>query len=228
MNELVVMHNGTPMVTSELVSKKFGKAHRDVMRAIKNIDCSEQFSVRNFAQSTFQNERGREYDCYMMTRDGFSFLCMGFTGKEAAKWKEAYIEAFNSMESKLSRDTDNVEWKQARLQGKAARKSVSDTIGEFVEYATGQGSKSAVMYFSNITKMEYKALELISKNEKIPAGFRDTLDTMDLSFLTTAEYIARKAIEKGMSDNLHYKEVYIGAKVAVCNYADTVNVLKLN
>lgn len=228
MNELVVMQDNKPMVSSQLVAEKFGKVHTKLMRDIENLHCSDEFKVANFGTCLFTNKMNRTFTGSMMTKDGFAFLCMGFTGKEAAKWKEAYIKAFNQMETKLSKLADNVEWKQARLQGKAARKSVSDTIGEFVKYATDQGSKSAVMYFSNITKMEYKALELITKNEKVPAGFRDTLDTMDLAFLTTAEYIARKAIQKGMSDNLHYKEVYMLAKASVCNYADTVNILKLN
>ena len=228
MNDLVVMHLGKLMVSSQLVADKFGKAHRDVMRAIKNIDCSDNFKVRNFAQCNFTNKMNREFVGQMMTRDGFSFLCMGFTGKEAAKWKEAYIEAFNSMEQELSKSSETLEWKQARLQSIGARKSVTDQISEFVKYATKQGSESAPRYFGSITKMEYKALELISKNEKVPKGFRDTLDAMDLAFLTTAEYVARKALKDGMSQGLHYKEIYIYAKDAVFAYADTVTILKLN
>lgn len=227
MNDLVVMHDGKPMVSSELVAKKFGKAHRDVMRAIKNMECSNEFRVRNFAQSTFTNDRGREYSCYMMSRDGFSFLCMGFTGKEAAHWKEAYIDAFNQMEKRLSRQADGLEWKQARIQGKAARKSVTDVIADFVEYATNQGSKNSKRYYSNITTMEYKALELIEKGQKLPKNFRDTLDAMDLGFLAAAEYVARNAIKEGMDTGMHYKEIFIHAKDCVFAYAKTVTVNKL-
>lgn len=222
MNDLVVMHKDKPMVSSQLVADKFGKAHRDVMRAIKNIDCSMEFKVRNFAQCNFTNKMNRSFDGYMMTRDGFSFLCMGFTGKEASKWKEAYIEAFNSMERDLYSNNDKLEWKQARLQSKEARKSVTDAIKDFVDYATKQGSKSANMYYPNITKMEYKALELISKNEKVSTGFRDSLDVIDLSFLSAAEQIARASLIKGMEQELHYKDIYQMAKTKVCAYAETV------
>lgn len=104
MNDLVIVKDGVPMVSSDLVAKKFGKVHRDVMRSINNLECSEEFSLRNFAQSTYV-VRGKNYDCYLMTRDGFAFLCMGFTGKEAAQWKEKYIEAFNEMESSLKEDS---------------------------------------------------------------------------------------------------------------------------
>ncbi len=228
MNDLVVIQNETPMVSSQLVADKFGKAHRDLMRAVKNLDCSEEFKVRNFTHFKFTNKMKRSFDGYMMTKDGFAFLCMGFTGKKAAEWKEKYIKAFNSMEQRLLRETGSIEWKQARIQSIGARKSVTDQIAEFVKYATKQGSKSASMYYANITKMEYKALEMISNNEKVPKGFRDTLDAMDLSFLTTAEYIARKALQDGMTKELHYKEIYIHAKSAVFNYAETVTILKLS
>lgn len=227
MNDLVVIHNDRPMVSSQLVAEKFGKAHRDVIRAVKNLDCSGDFKVRNFAQCSFTNKMNRSFDGVMMTRDGFSFLCMGFTGKEAAKWKEAYITAFNQMESKLASRANDLEWKQARLQSVSARRSVTDAIKDFVDYATKQGSKSANMYYSNITRMEYKALELIGKNEKVTTEFRDTLDSMDLCFLSAAEQVAKVAINQGMAKNLHYKEVYIHAKEAVFKYASTVTVLKI-
>jgi Rha family phage regulatory protein len=89
------------MVGSDDVARKFGKVHRDVMRAIGNIECSNDFKARNFAQSKYC-VRGKDYNSVSMTRDGFTFLCMGFTGKEAAKWKEAYINAFNQMEYGLN------------------------------------------------------------------------------------------------------------------------------
>ena len=228
MNDLVVLHNEVPMVSSQLVADKFNKVHTKLVRDIDNLHCSEDFKVANFGHFKFTNKMNRSFDGYMMTKDGFAFLCMGFTGAKAGQWKEKYIEAFNAMEKKLARVSESIEWKQARIQSVTARKVVTDQIAEFVKYATNQGSKSASMYYANITKMEYKALEMISKNEKIPKGFRDTLDAMDLSFLTTAEYIARKALEEGMVNELHYKEVYIHAKEAVYNFAKTVNILKLN
>ena len=76
--------------------------------------------------------------------------------------------------------------------------------------------------------MEYKALELISKNQKVPSGFRDTLDLMDLSFLNTAEQIAKAAIRDGMETGMHYKEIYIHAKDKVMSFADTVSFARLD
>lgn len=230
MNGLVIILNGKPTTTSLLIAEKFGKPHADILKVIRKTieQLPIKFSQGNFSESDFVNDRGRTYKCFEMTRDAYSLIVMGLNGKGALDWKIKFIEAFNAMEQELLSKTNNIEWKQARLQSIGARKSVTDQIAEFVKYATNQGSKSAGMYYSNITKMEYKALEMISKNEKVPKGFRDTLDAMDLSFLTTAEYVARKALQDGMSQELHYKEIYIHAKTAVFNYADTVTILKLN
>lgn len=95
---LVQKNERGAFVTSKQIADSFGKVHRDVLRAVKNLDCSEEFRVRNFAQSSYTSEQNKTLDCFEITRDGFSFLCMGFTGKQAAKWKEAYIKAFNELE----------------------------------------------------------------------------------------------------------------------------------
>ena len=96
----LTVQDGKVTASSRDIAKKFGKQHRDVIRAIDLLDCSQEFKVRNFAQLKF-TYRGQEFPYYEMTRDGFSFLCMGFTGAKAAIWKEAYIAAFNAMEAEL-------------------------------------------------------------------------------------------------------------------------------
>lgn len=93
--------DGQPTTTSLLVAQHFGKNHRDVLKRITTLDCSVDFSQRNFALCTRRGANNKPEPYYRMTRDGFTFLCMGFTGKEAAKWKEAYINAFNEMEQQL-------------------------------------------------------------------------------------------------------------------------------
>jgi len=215
MNSLVEVRNGEPTVSSLRVAEHFGKAHRDVLRSISNLSCSEKFSLRNFAQSEFKNSRGKTIPVVHMTKDGFTFLCMGFTGEKAGAWKEAYIEAFNAMEKALSRKSEAVQWKQASLQLKAVRREVTDCIKDFVEYATRQGSKSASMYYKNITKMEYAALELVENGSKVPDGFRDTLDLTAISYLQAAETRAKQALVEGMKAGMHYKEIYLYAKQAV-------------
>jgi Rha family phage regulatory protein len=95
--------DGEITTTSLDVAEKFGKQHKDVLKAVRNLECSEEFAKRNFALchliNELQNRKPLPY--YRMTRDGFAFLAMGFTGKEAGKWKEAYINAFSFMETRL-------------------------------------------------------------------------------------------------------------------------------
>jgi Rha family phage regulatory protein len=93
--------NGKITTTTREVAANFGKRHATVLRALENLDCSDIFTQHNFALSEYIDETGRALKQYTMTRDGFAFLCMGFTGATAAKWKEAYISAFNAMEAKL-------------------------------------------------------------------------------------------------------------------------------
>ena len=96
----LTVQDGKVTASSRDIAKKFGKQHDNVLRAIQNLDCSPEFKSLNFEGLKYQY-RGQEFPYYEMTRDGFSFLCMGFTGKKAAIWKEAYIEAFNAMEAEL-------------------------------------------------------------------------------------------------------------------------------
>ena len=92
---------GHVTTTSLQVAQHFGKRHDTVLRAIANLDCSPEFTARNFAASEYTDSTGRKLPAYRLTRDGFVFLAMGFTGKEAAAWKEAYLAAFNKMEQEL-------------------------------------------------------------------------------------------------------------------------------
>ena len=96
----LTVQDGKVTASSRDIAKKFGKQHKNVIQSIELLDCSAEFKQLNFQPLKFIY-RGQEFPYYEMTRDGFSFLCMGFTGKKAAIWKEAYIEAFNAMEAEL-------------------------------------------------------------------------------------------------------------------------------
>jgi Rha family phage regulatory protein len=96
------------VVTSSLaVANFFSKRHDDVLKKIRTVDCSPEFCARNFAETSISvnqpNGGTRKLPCYYITRDGFAFLAMGFTGKRAARFKEAYINAFNQMEKQCSK-----------------------------------------------------------------------------------------------------------------------------
>lgn len=102
---LVAVENECAVTTSLRVAEVFGKQHKNVLRDIQNLECSDDFRKLNFEPShiikQLPNNGSKKLPMYYITRDGFMFLVMGFTGKTAAKWKEAYIKAFNEMEAKI-------------------------------------------------------------------------------------------------------------------------------
>ena len=118
MNDIVLStQNGEPVASSREIAKRFGKNHRDVLRAIEDIleglrkiaqTPTEEGLPKNgdtpmfFKTEYTHPQNHQKYPMYLMNRDGFSLLAMGFTGKEAVQWKLKYIEAFNAMEQQLA------------------------------------------------------------------------------------------------------------------------------
>lgn len=111
--DLVSIDGGEPKTTSLAVAKKFGKRHANVLQAIDNIECSDTFKQLNFKlvmeSMTYVDKHGaskskatKRVGHALMTKDGFIFLVMGFTGKKAAEFKEDYINEFNRMTDKLN------------------------------------------------------------------------------------------------------------------------------
>ncbi|MBV4888368.1 Rha family transcriptional regulator [Escherichia coli] len=98
----ITIINGRVVTTSLAVANYFTKRHERVLDRIRNLECSAEFTEHNFVLSEYTDASGRKLPCYQITRDGFAFLAMGFTGKRAARFKEAYINAFNQMEKQLS------------------------------------------------------------------------------------------------------------------------------
>lgn len=94
--------NGEPVASSRQIAESFDKRHDHVIRDIDTI----KKDVPNFGEMFFETEApdsyGRPQRTYLMNRDGFTLLAMGFTGKEALEWKLKYIQAFNAMEKQLA------------------------------------------------------------------------------------------------------------------------------
>ena len=103
MNNLIniKVENDQLLVSSLEVAENFGKEHWIVARSIKNLAQQNCDAKSLFYEATYEN-RGKQYPMYLMNRDGFSLLAMGFTGSKALEWKLKYINAFNEMEQKLN------------------------------------------------------------------------------------------------------------------------------
>lgn len=106
--ELVEVNKEKVVTDSRKVADVFSKDHNHVMRDIRDIIEKtgspildrENSATKFFYETTYEN-RGKQYPMYLMNRDGFSLLVMGFTGKKALDWKIKFIKAFNAMEEKL-------------------------------------------------------------------------------------------------------------------------------
>jgi anti-repressor protein len=102
MKELVFKSkNGNAITTSLRVAEIFEREHRNILRDVQNLSCSQNFRELNFALSSYTSSQNKKLPMYYMTKDGFSFLVMGYTGTKAGAFKEAFINAFNKIEEAL-------------------------------------------------------------------------------------------------------------------------------
>lgn len=204
MNELVQLRNDEAVCSSLNVAEKFGKRHDSVLRSIEQIiaDSSPQNCVQCFLESSYKDSTGRTNKMYMMNRDGFSLLAMGFNGKKALEWKWKYIKAFNTME-KMLRERSTEIWLETRKQGKLTRKSETDVIKKLVEYAKEQGSTHADMLYMTYTKLANK----MSGVKK-----RDEATITQLNNLSLMENIILNCIQNGIALDKHYKDIYLDCK----------------
>ena len=105
MEKLVIQSpQGRDVTTSLIVAEVFGKEHSKVCRDIENLSCSKTFNAANFGVIEYTDSRGRIQKAYQMTKDGFSFLVMGYTGEKAGQFKEMFINEFNKREMMLKSD----------------------------------------------------------------------------------------------------------------------------
>lgn len=146
-NELMIIERKEmAVVSSRVIAERFNKRHDNLLRSIQTLKVgllkNEETPAKYFIRSDrVDDQNGERYPEYLCTRDGFSLLVMGFTGKEALEWKLKYINAFNQMEAFIQ-ERRSSEWLITRKQGKLIRRAETDTLANLVEYAEAQGSRN--------------------------------------------------------------------------------------
>lgn len=108
MTNLVEIQNNQVVVSSRQVANNFHKEHKHVLEGIRTIIYSAEKSAQWFYETSYKDASGKLNPMYLMNRDGFSLLVMGFTGKRALEWKIKYIEAFNAMEKQLKEQSNQL------------------------------------------------------------------------------------------------------------------------
>lgn len=204
MEELVFLRNEQALTDSLTVADMFKKRHDIVLRAIENKieNDSTQNCGRCFFKSKYKDAKGEWRKKYLMNRDGFTFIAMGFTGKEADAWKWKYIDAFNAME-KIITEKQTAVWIETRRQGKLIRRDETNVIQKLVEYAREQGSTHAEMLYMTYSKLANKMAGITN---------RDQASILQLNDLTTMERIIAKVVIDGMEQGIHYKDIYQQSK----------------
>ena len=116
--------DGMVLISSTDVARIFKKTHYNVLQDIRKLlEETPEFGGLNFQASSYTSTQHKSLPCYNMTRDGFTLLVMGYTGKEAMAFKIAYIQRFNEMENLIK------SLNQARLDFPA----LTDRIAEMHE-----------------------------------------------------------------------------------------------
>lgn len=142
-----INHEERTVVSSLDIAETFGKEHRRVLQDIREIGCSEEFRLHNFVQSSYENSQGKQQPMFLVTRDGFVLLAMGYTGELAIRFKEAYIKQFNAMES--------------ALRGKLVEREKGIAVRQALTKALQQSTENERMHghaYSTYTNVIYKVL----------------------------------------------------------------------
>ena len=200
-NLMIFERKEQAVASSRVIAERFDKQHQHVTQAIENLISENSLVKSMFIKSYYETERGRAYKEYLMNRDGFSLLVMGFTGKEALEWKLKYIDAFNKMEAFIQ-ERRSSEWLLTRKQGKLIRRCETDMLANLVEYAESQGSR-------NMRGKVYTVYsKLINDLVGIQSGQRDSIPFKTISVIAFLEDMVLHTVEEEMKKGTHYKDIY--------------------
>lgn len=218
MNKLVVLEKNVPLTTSLVLAKGTENEHRSVIRLIKKHKSQlETFGVLRFEITKPKNEKGGRPQeiCFLNEQQTTLLLTFMSNTEIIVAFKTALVKEFYRLRNcilQIQVNHQNEQWQQARLEGKAVRKETTDAIKDFIEYAVKQGSTNAVRYYSNISKMENKALFILEQKFD---NVREVLNNHQLSTLKTADRIVYETLQEGMERGMNYKDIYQLAKERV-------------
>lgn len=225
-NKLIALKEiqGEPRVDSRIIAQELGIESRFAIRLIEKYKSDfEEFGVVRFENAKpKKGSKGGRPEVFVFLNENQSHIYLTYAKNtpEARSLKKKFIKTFAKYKRAYVRKGE-LAWQQARAEGMVTRKAETDAIKKFVVYATRQGSQNAFRYYSNVTKMTYKALGFLD-NACVVKGLRELLDSEQLTHLKVADNLVIKEIEKGMEGDAHYKEIYQSAKKKVESLADVV------
>lgn len=213
--KLVLIENNQAITTSLKVAEVFEKEHKHVVRDIRELiqqmastsQRSKLSSAQMFVETTYQAEEGgRRYPMFLLNRDGFSLLAMGFTGKKALQFKLKFINAFNKMEEALKSLTpEEIQRRQIHESGKTQRNMLTAAIKPFVDREQPANSG---LYYAAPTK--YIQTTLCG----IPKGGRDTAQGQQLIMCAAMELAGANAFNRADEHGQNYAQAFRNARAS--------------
>lgn len=220
MTDLIRIQKGEPVVSTEILAEGFGVTHQAVLKLIKKYDGHFQ-DIRKVGFEIRASGKNQTIKFFHLDEEQTAFLgtLLKNTSQVVAFKRRLTKEFFRMRRTlvSLAAQKQNAEWLETRQVGKISRKQETDTIKEFVEYATFQGSQNAAKYYINISTMENKALFIL---EQVFPKLRDILTIHQLTVISVADRVVSKALRDGMDQKLPYKDIYRLAKVRVESLAE--------
>lgn len=208
MNELVkfekVNEKSVPATTSKMIAKVFGKEHFHVIRDIETYIESGEFNQSNFGCSSYISEQGKETKMYILDEDFTAILIMGFTGKEALKWKKAYQTQFREMREQL---TGGSKTRQSLTTGETFKDFflVAETLGLKKEQAAIHANHATRKKTSEdvLALMEIK-FETEEKTQSVTNWIKD--EGLKITARKANEILFNKGFLKGEAGNWELTE----------------------
>ena len=219
---LVELDHGEAWTTSLLIADKFGKQHKNLLRAIEQKPCSDEFRRLNFAPAEYLDEQGKPRRMYRLTRDGFSLIVMGLTGASAIIWQERFIAAFNGMERELRRlavQKSLPDWREARQLGKQDRRGLTSAVQALCLRAHERGDSTTPLGLWETAATKTVTSALFETNGERIAAIRDRLTARQLRRLAMAEECYARALDSLLETDAHHKAINEQAKHAVQAFA---------
>lgn len=202
----IITKDNVMVVSSRVIALDFDKRHSDVIRSIEtSISLNAKLrSADFFIETQYKDKSGKRSKEYLLTKDGFSLIVMGFTGEKALEWKLKYIEAFNKMENYI-KAKESSEWQLSRKNGKLFRRKETDNLKKLAEYAISQGSKT---YSKSPGKIYINYSNLVNSMCGIKSGQRDICTWKVLITIQTMEDMISNTVVELMEDGAYYKDIY--------------------
>lgn len=237
---LVEIHKEKVFATALIVAEQFNKRHDSIIRKIERRFSSKEpeileFNLHNFEEMFYKDSYGREQKTYRMTEDGFTELAMSFTGDKAMLIRIRFLKAFRKAIDEITRLKEQrlaIDWNEARKKGKEVRNKLGSAIQLYEQHADKQGGWVKNKKTGEPTKPENRHYYPLISSEIYAQLFadrklkeiRDTLDALQIQFLTICEGALTEEIKAHIDIGTEYHEIYYACKRRL---TEVVNALSL-